>query len=119
MPAALTLDLLNQADHDTFCRLLAGVYEHSPWIAERAWPRRPFATLAALKRALIESVREARLEEQLSLIRAHRPAREDPYRQRVGLIGVEAMLRLYAEPEANRRAFEAIEIGRASCRERV
>ena len=59
MPAALTLDLLNQADHDTFCRLLAGVYEHSPWIAARAWQRRPFATLAQLKHALIEAVRGA------------------------------------------------------------
>ena len=67
----LTLEQLNQASQVEFTRLLDGTYEHSPWIAERAWPRQPFATLAALKRALIESVREARLEEQLSLIRAH------------------------------------------------
>ena len=74
MPAALTLDLLNQADHDTFCRLLAGVYEHSPWIAEGAWTRRPldgFATLAQLKRTLVEVVRAAPEAAQLDLIRAH------------------------------------------------
>ena len=74
MPAALTLDLLNQADHDTFCRLLAGVYEHSPWIAEGAWTRRPldgFTTLAQLKRTLVEVVRAAPETAQLDLIRAH------------------------------------------------
>jgi N-carbamoyl-L-amino-acid hydrolase len=74
MPAALTLDLLNRADHDTFCRLLAGVYEHSPWIAEGAWTRRPldgFATLAQLKRTLVEVMRAAPEAAQLDLIRAH------------------------------------------------
>ncbi|MCO5978513.1 2-oxo-4-hydroxy-4-carboxy-5-ureidoimidazoline decarboxylase [Ideonella oryzae] len=74
MPAALTLDLLNRADHDTFCRLLAGVYEHSPWIAEGAWTRRPsdgFTTLAQLKRTLVEVVRAAPEAAQLDLIRAH------------------------------------------------
>src|SRR5579884_2874903 len=44
----------------------------------------------------------------VDLVHPHRLAREDPYRARVGLIGAEAMLRLYAEPEANPRAFEAI-----------
>jgi N-carbamoyl-L-amino-acid hydrolase len=74
MPAALTLDLLNRADHDTFCRLLAGVYEHSPWIAEGAWTRRPldgFATLAQLTRTLVEVMRAAPEAAQLDLIRAH------------------------------------------------
>jgi N-carbamoyl-L-amino-acid hydrolase len=53
---------------------LEGLYEHSPWIAERALVRQPaggFASLAALKRALVEVVREASREEQLALIRAH------------------------------------------------
>jgi DNA repair protein RecO (recombination protein O) len=43
-----------------------------------------------------------------SLIGAHRAAREEPYRLEVGLIGAEAMLRLFTEPEANRRAFTAL-----------
>jgi DNA repair protein RecO (recombination protein O) len=43
-----------------------------------------------------------------SLVRSHRAAREDPYRLAVGLIGAEAMLRLFGEPEANARAFEAL-----------
>ena len=43
-----------------------------------------------------------------SLVDAHRPAREDSYRQSVGLVGVEAMLRLFVEEERNERAFEAL-----------
>jgi DNA repair protein RecO (recombination protein O) len=42
------------------------------------------------------------------LVRSHRRAREDPYRLHVGLIGLEAMLRLFSEQEANPRAFEAL-----------
>jgi DNA repair protein RecO (recombination protein O) len=44
----------------------------------------------------------------VELLRSHRAAREDSYRLNVGLIGAEAMLRLYGEPEANSRAFEAL-----------
>src|SRR2546430_1134510 len=43
-----------------------------------------------------------------SLVRAHSEAREDPYRLAVGLIGVEAMLRLFTEQEQSPRAFEAL-----------
>jgi DNA repair protein RecO (recombination protein O) len=44
----------------------------------------------------------------VSLVDAHRPTREDPYRLSVGLIGAEAMLRLFVEEERNERAFEAL-----------
>jgi DNA repair protein RecO (recombination protein O) len=43
-----------------------------------------------------------------SLVDAHRPTREDSYRLSVGLVGAEAMLRLYVEEEQNERAFEAL-----------
>src|SRR5439155_5857419 len=42
------------------------------------------------------------------LVRSHREAREDPYRLGVGLVGMEAMLRLFPEQEANERAFRAL-----------
>ena len=44
----------------------------------------------------------------VELIQAHRAAREDSYRLNVGLVGVEAMLRLFTEQEANPRAFRAL-----------
>jgi N-carbamoyl-L-amino-acid hydrolase len=67
----IDLEQLNRASLAEFSRLLDGVYEHSPWIAEAAWPRRPFTSLAALKRALVEVVRDAGDEAQLRLVRAH------------------------------------------------
>ncbi|MBL8358879.1 MAG: 2-oxo-4-hydroxy-4-carboxy-5-ureidoimidazoline decarboxylase [Rubrivivax sp.] len=68
---ALTLQQINAADRAAFTALLEGTYEHSPWIPERAWDARPFATLAALKRALVDVVRGAGRDVQLALIRAH------------------------------------------------
>jgi DNA repair protein RecO (recombination protein O) len=44
----------------------------------------------------------------VDLIHSHRPAREDSYRLGVGLVGLEAMLRLFSEQEANSRAFNAL-----------
>jgi N-carbamoyl-L-amino-acid hydrolase len=67
----LTLDQINAASQDGFTALLDGTYEHSPWIARAAWRARPFASLAALKRAMASVVREAPRETQLALIRAH------------------------------------------------
>src|SRR3954454_12497034 len=43
-----------------------------------------------------------------SLVASHHQTRETPYRLGVGLNGAEAMLRLFGEPEANGRAFEAL-----------
>jgi N-carbamoyl-L-amino-acid hydrolase len=67
----LSLDQLNAASADDFVALLDGTYEHSPWVAQGALRRRPYATLAALKHALAMSVREAGRAQQLALIRAH------------------------------------------------
>ncbi len=71
MAAVITLDQLNRASREAFTRLLDGTYEHSPWIAERAWEARPFTTIAGLKLALVAAVRASSREEQLALIRAH------------------------------------------------
>ncbi|MDC8770489.1 2-oxo-4-hydroxy-4-carboxy-5-ureidoimidazoline decarboxylase [Roseateles albus] len=67
----LTLELLNTADADAFVQLLAGTYEHSPWVAQAAAAARPFASLAGLKLALAGAVREAGRSQQLALLRAH------------------------------------------------
>jgi DNA repair protein RecO (recombination protein O) len=42
------------------------------------------------------------------LLHSHQTARDDYYRLSVGLIGAEAMLRLFSEQEANERAFTAL-----------
>src|SRR5581483_9818314 len=66
-----SLSELNSLDRDAFIATIGPMFEHSPWIAEATWPKRPFADVAALHHALCDTVREAALEKQLALIRAH------------------------------------------------
>ena len=53
-----------------FTAALADIYEHSPWVAQSASARRPFASLAALHDAMIAAVRAAPQTAQAAL-RAH------------------------------------------------
>ena len=62
---------INGMDRAAFVARFGGVFEHSPWVAERAWERRPFADRGALHTAMAACVREAAPEEQTALIRAH------------------------------------------------
>ena len=71
MSKSISLEQLSSASKEEFTTLLDGTYEHSPWIASRAWAHRPFTTLAALKYALVKAVRSSTREAQLGLIRAH------------------------------------------------
>ena len=50
---------------------LEGIYEHSPWVAQAAFARAPFRSLAHLKHALAQAVTEAAGDKQLALLRAH------------------------------------------------
>ena len=68
---SVTLAQVNSATGDELARLLEGIYEHSPWIPQRAAASAPFASLAHLKRALVDVVRESGRDAQLALIRAH------------------------------------------------
>ncbi len=68
---ALTLNQINQTPLDEATRLLAGVYERSPWVAQTALAKRPFASLVQLKYHMAVAVSEASADVQLALIRAH------------------------------------------------
>lgn len=65
------MDRINRMDRLEFLDTFGAVYEHSPWVAERALARRPFANRAALVAAMQAVVAEAPREAQLALIRAH------------------------------------------------
>jgi 2-oxo-4-hydroxy-4-carboxy-5-ureidoimidazoline decarboxylase len=67
----MTLDELNGTDRGGFVSAVGSAFEDSPWVAERAWDRRPFDTLDALHDAMSSVVASAGLDEQLSLLRAH------------------------------------------------
>jgi OHCU decarboxylase len=56
---------------EEFVALFGAVFEHSPWIADRAWAQ-PFPLDAeAAHSAMVAVLRAASLEEQLTLIRLH------------------------------------------------
>ena len=67
----LTLEQLNRAGPAEAAHMLDGLYEHSPWIAERALAQRPFQSLAHLKHAMCGVLDRAGRDAQLGLIRAH------------------------------------------------
>ena len=70
-PNPLNLEELNSLNRDGFVEALGWIFEDSPWVAERAWACRPYASLEALHQAMIDVVQQASEAEQLALLRAH------------------------------------------------
>lgn len=62
---------LNGLPAEEFVRRIGGVFEHSPWIAEMAAARRPFASLDDLLGAMTSLVSSSPPEKQTALIAAH------------------------------------------------
>ena len=67
----LSLAELNKMDKSSFVSRLGWIYEHSPWVAEKAWEHRPFADLEALHAAMFAVVLDAPEEKRLALIQGH------------------------------------------------
>ncbi|MEO6566048.1 MAG: 2-oxo-4-hydroxy-4-carboxy-5-ureidoimidazoline decarboxylase [Casimicrobiaceae bacterium] len=62
---------LNAAPPERFIATLGDIFEHSPWVAERVLPDRPFADVAALHAAMMRRVEDASAAEKLTLLCAH------------------------------------------------
>ena len=62
---------LNAMDRVEFVRVVAPVFEHSPWVAARTEAQRPFPSREALQAALLATVEKASDDEKVCLIRAH------------------------------------------------
>ena len=67
----ITLDQVNQASADKALALLDGLYEHSPWVAEKALSARPYKSLGQLKHALTQAVNAVPEADQIKLLCAH------------------------------------------------
>ncbi len=67
----ITLEALNSMPASQFAAVLGGVFEHSPWVAERAATTRPFASREHLLHTMLAVVATASLDEQMRLICAH------------------------------------------------
>ena len=67
----MKLAALNAADGADFVAALAGIFEHSPWVAERVLSQRPFVSVHDLHAAMCAAVQAEGPAAQLALIRAH------------------------------------------------
>ena len=67
----LTLETLSHMSQADFVAHLGDIFEHSPWVAQRAWISRPFDSVDALHAAMVAAVDAASEDEQIALIRAH------------------------------------------------
>jgi 2-oxo-4-hydroxy-4-carboxy-5-ureidoimidazoline decarboxylase len=67
----MTLEQINALPQAAFVEALGWIFEHSPWVAERAWEKRPFADVDALYAAMRDVVEAASRGEQLALLKAH------------------------------------------------
>lgn len=67
----MTLSEINALDRAAFCKCLGSIIEHSPWIADAAWEKRPFASVDALHAAMVAALMGAPVETQLMVMRLH------------------------------------------------
>ncbi len=67
----MTIAELNGLDRDAFVAAVGFAFEHSPWIAEAAWPQRPFESVDALHIAMLAVLDAAPDDRKVGLIEAH------------------------------------------------
>jgi 2-oxo-4-hydroxy-4-carboxy-5-ureidoimidazoline decarboxylase len=68
---SVTVEQVNTLSREAFVATFGDVAEHSPWVAERAAARRPFADREAMAEAFIDAIFDAEDAEKLALVRAH------------------------------------------------
>lgn len=62
---------INAMDQPAFVQKFGGIFEKSPWVAEQAWEKRPFASVDTLHAAMVQVVKFAPLPSQLALLQSH------------------------------------------------
>ena len=62
---------LNQMPLPACAGAVGETFELAPWVAEAAWVKRPFSSVAALHEAMMGAVRSAPRERQLEFLRGH------------------------------------------------
>jgi 2-oxo-4-hydroxy-4-carboxy-5-ureidoimidazoline decarboxylase len=67
----MTLVEINALGRPAFVKCLGGIVEHSPWIADAAWEKRPFDSVDALHAAMVAALMRAPVETQLMVTRMH------------------------------------------------
>ncbi|HEY0203243.1 MAG TPA: 2-oxo-4-hydroxy-4-carboxy-5-ureidoimidazoline decarboxylase [Acetobacteraceae bacterium] len=71
MAQPMDMAAINAMDQAAFVAKFGGIFEKSPWVAEAAWDKRPFASLDAMHASMVSVVKYAPLPKQLGLLQAH------------------------------------------------
>ncbi len=62
---------INAMDREAFVQKFGGIFENSPWVAEKAWEKKPFSTLDDMHAAMVAVARYAPASAQLTLLQSH------------------------------------------------
>jgi 2-oxo-4-hydroxy-4-carboxy-5-ureidoimidazoline decarboxylase len=62
---------INAMDRVAFVQKFGGIFENSPWVAEKTWEKRPFASLDDMHAAMVAVARNAPAAMQLTLLQSH------------------------------------------------
>jgi 2-oxo-4-hydroxy-4-carboxy-5-ureidoimidazoline decarboxylase len=65
------MNAVNAMDHAAFVQKFGGIFEKSPWVAEKAWEKRPFASIDDLHAAMVNIVKHSPVPNQLALLQSH------------------------------------------------
>jgi len=68
---SLDMAPINAMDRAAFVEKFGGIFENSPWVAEKAWERRPFASLDDMHAAMVAVAKNAPAPMQLALLQSH------------------------------------------------
>jgi 2-oxo-4-hydroxy-4-carboxy-5-ureidoimidazoline decarboxylase len=67
----MTISAINTMDCASVTAALGHLFEHSPWVAEETWARRPFRDAVHLYSELCATLQLASADRQMALIQAH------------------------------------------------
>jgi 2-oxo-4-hydroxy-4-carboxy-5-ureidoimidazoline decarboxylase len=62
---------INAMDQAAFTAKFGGIFENSPWVAEQAWEKRPFAGVDEMHAAMVGIAKFATAPRQLALLQSH------------------------------------------------
>lgn len=66
-----SMDAINSMDRPAFVQKFGGIFEKSPWVAEKAWDKKPFQSVDDMHMAMVNVVKYASLPNQLTLLQNH------------------------------------------------
>jgi 2-oxo-4-hydroxy-4-carboxy-5-ureidoimidazoline decarboxylase len=64
-------DAINKMDVATFVQEFGGIFEKSPWVAEKAWAARPFSSIDDMHQKMFDVIKAAPKKDQIAFLNNH------------------------------------------------